>query len=713
MKRKLAGLVPAGLALALVAAPLGAFAAEPKFHSPFPSYTLPSGGIDELAFEDLNNDGHQDALLLDYVNNRIAIFKGNGDGTYPAPVYYPVGTFPFDVVVSDFDEDGDPDLAVSNDGSGSISILLNNGDRTVAASVYGGLNAPTQLVSGDFNGDGNADLATAENGNDAVTVLLGTGGGAFAPPVSYTAGPYPIDIAMGDYDGDGRLDLASTNQWSSISIFSGNGDDTFQSKFDLPIEGFVASGDWNEDGLADLAFARNAKLTLLTSRAEGELAFSAPTFSASEKDANAIVSVNRTGSAYGQTKVRIQTSDITAVAGTDYDAVDEMIVFGPGETTKNVTVPVKDNSTHGTDRTFGVTISGPTNEATLGTLTSAVVTIQEDDPAPDTSAPVLDLTKFAAVDNYSGTPDRLAGAVAAVDEAGATVRAYRWIDADADSVVDAEELGSAIALGTSGADGSVPGADIGDLGPGTYPFVVTAEDAAANESPRTAAAVTVTLTKDLAPDVAVPTWPADAALTVSSVTYESLRLEWPAAVDDRGVDRHELTKDGGAPVVLSAATLSRDIEGLSASTAYEFSVVAVDPAGNRSIGLVASPTTLPQPEREQPQQQQPIASGEARLQQLTLAADAGPVSLTPAFDRNVFAYEAKTTALRITLNAEPTIRRLAGERDKRRRQAPALDRARSGQKRHPDRRGSGQRKRTDLQPDDQSPGEASGRLLLR
>ncbi|MDG0810710.1 FG-GAP-like repeat-containing protein [Cohnella rhizosphaerae] len=698
MKRKLAGLVPAGLAIAMAAAPLGAFAAGPKFQSAVPAYTINnSGSINHIAFADLDKDGHLDVIVSDPINDRIAIFKGNGDGTlqatpqyltvglgprrisiedldgdgfpdlavtsysddkvtvilrnadgtfkpgtayaagdgpigiasvdlnkdghldlaiadndshqvsllygngdgtFLAPVSLPVGSYPRYIIAHDFDKDGQPDLAVSDTGSANISVLLNQGGGTFNRSDFGGILTPTSLVSGDFNGDGITDLATADNGNPGgAAVLLGVGDGSFRTAVLYPTAPgtYPFDIAAGDYDGDGRLDLAVSNQVvGTVSFFNGNADGTFQPKFDLPIFGYVASEDLNEDGLADLVYANGANLKLLNSRAEGELAFSAPTFTVAENGGNATVTVNRTGSDYGQTKVRVQTSDLTAVSGTDYTSVDQTIVFGPGETTKNVTVPVKDNSVYGTDRTFGVTISGPTNGATLGAQTSAVVTIQEDDPAPDTTAPTLDPTKFAAVDNYSGTPDRLAGAAGAIGEPDAIVRAYRWIDADTDGVVDAGELDAAIPLGTSAADGSVPGADIGDLGPGTYKYVVSAEDAAGNESPRTAAeAVTVTLTKGIAPDVADPTWPAGAALADANITRTGIKLSWPAADDDRGVDHYELTQDGGLIASPAAATLSYDVGSLTAGTSYAFEIVAVDAAGNRSAPLAATVATAP------------------------------------------------------------------------------------------------------------------------
>ncbi|WP_179089161.1 hypothetical protein, partial [Paenibacillus odorifer] len=95
---------------------------------------------------------------------------------------------------------------------------------------------------------------------------------------------------------------------------------------------------------------------------------------------------------------------------------------------------------------------------------------------------VVDATKFEAIDNYNGTQDQLRGLAGAIGEQGAAVQAYLWTDANENGEVDADELGTAIALGTSEADGSVSAANIGDLNAGTYTFVITAKDSSNNES---------------------------------------------------------------------------------------------------------------------------------------------------------------------------------------------------------------------------------------
>ncbi|WP_207953121.1 S-layer homology domain-containing protein [Paenibacillus agricola] len=110
----------------------------------------------------------------------------------------------------------------------------------------------------------------------------------------------------------------------------------------------------------------------------------------------------------------------------------------------------------------------------------------------------VDASKFAVVDNYTGTQDKLQSVVNAVG-ANLPVTAYLWTDSNTNSSVDAGELGPAISLGTSAADGSVAAANIGDLTAGTYKFVITATDNGIESTKDAAHAVTVTLTKGALP----------------------------------------------------------------------------------------------------------------------------------------------------------------------------------------------------------------------
>jgi hypothetical protein len=80
--------------------------------------------------------------------------------------------------------------------------------------------------------------------------------------------------------------------------------------------------------------------------------------------------------------VAYATADGTATAGSDYTATSGTLVFAPGEVSKEVAVPVFEDTTPEPDETFTLTLSNPVN-ATLGTAT-ATGTITNDD-APTAS----------------------------------------------------------------------------------------------------------------------------------------------------------------------------------------------------------------------------------------------------------------------------------------------------------------------------------------
>ncbi|MCS7032983.1 MAG: VCBS repeat-containing protein, partial [Phycisphaerae bacterium] len=71
------------------------------------------------------------------------------------------------------------------------------------------------LAAGDFNRDGKLDLAAVNANTPAgagtVAVLHGLGNGTFTPATHYPAGPSPTAIATGDFNRDGMPDLAVAN----------------------------------------------------------------------------------------------------------------------------------------------------------------------------------------------------------------------------------------------------------------------------------------------------------------------------------------------------------------------------------------------------------------------------------------------------------------------------------------------------------------------
>jgi hypothetical protein len=93
----------------------------------------------------------------------------------------------------------------------------------------------------------------------AVSVLLGDGDGTFRAARNFAAGAYAISVATGDFNGDGVSDLAVANLNShTVSVLLGNGDGTFQSPWNFEAgigPHAVVVSDFNRDGRADLAIA--------------------------------------------------------------------------------------------------------------------------------------------------------------------------------------------------------------------------------------------------------------------------------------------------------------------------------------------------------------------------------------------------------------------------------------------------------------------------
>ena len=109
-----------------------------------------------------------------------------------------------------------------------------------------------------------------------------------------------------------------------------------------------------------------------------------------------------------------------------------------------------------------------------------------------------------------------------------------------------------------------------------YTFTVKAKDAAGNIS---AASNTVNVTTLAATDTTAPTAPT--SLTASGTTQTATNLSWTAATDNVAVTGYDVYQ--GALLLGSTTTATTfAVTGLTASTAYAFTVKAKDAAGNVS-----------------------------------------------------------------------------------------------------------------------------------
>ena len=114
----------------------------------------------------------------------------------------------------------------------------------------------------------------------------------------------------------------------------------------------------------------------------GAIQLSASTYQGTEGQGSVLVTATRTGGTSGQVTVSYNTGPSNASPGQDYTPVDGILAWGSGDATvRSFTVPILDDTLVEGPESFFVTISNPTGGATLGSPSTASVTIADNDVA--------------------------------------------------------------------------------------------------------------------------------------------------------------------------------------------------------------------------------------------------------------------------------------------------------------------------------------------
>ncbi len=242
-----------------------------------------------VASADLDKDGKMDVVAAGYygpVGYKLVAAFGNGNGTFAREQNYSLPGPPVALATGDFDGDGRVDIAVATStrlggaGTSGVYVLMGQSNGTFAAPVQVDAAKSASLAVADLNGDGRSDLVVADFGNKntntpgTVHVYAGKAGGGFtaSTPAALLAAGVPAfyftAIAIADFNHDGHRDIVlggfdSTFSAQLVALW-GDGAGAFATGGSMAIDGgsqdpvtAIAAGDFDKDGLTDIAFALN------------------------------------------------------------------------------------------------------------------------------------------------------------------------------------------------------------------------------------------------------------------------------------------------------------------------------------------------------------------------------------------------------------------------------------------------------------------------
>ncbi|MEO3865846.1 Calx-beta domain-containing protein [Rheinheimera fenheensis] len=113
----------------------------------------------------------------------------------------------------------------------------------------------------------------------------------------------------------------------------------------------------------------------------GSVTLQPATYSVAENAGSVTITLNRVDGTDGEAIVNIVTRNQTAIAGTDFTALNTTVTFTDGQESATVTVNVTNNSTYQGSRTFAVDITSVTTGLEISNPT-ATVTITDDETPP-------------------------------------------------------------------------------------------------------------------------------------------------------------------------------------------------------------------------------------------------------------------------------------------------------------------------------------------
>lgn len=192
---------------------------RPTF-SPAGSYKVPDYSF-SISSSDLDSDRDTDLIILSA--KATTILLNDGKGSFNTILTYKGDANSNPGLTVDLNSDEMNDMVIG-DREGISVVLLNNGDGTFPAGIYYATGEmPVSIVAGDMDSDLDLDLVTANYKAHTISILRNNGDGTFKDAVNYPAEKGPSSLTLSDIDSDEDLDIIVTNGLSGgLSIFINN-----------------------------------------------------------------------------------------------------------------------------------------------------------------------------------------------------------------------------------------------------------------------------------------------------------------------------------------------------------------------------------------------------------------------------------------------------------------------------------------------------------
>ncbi|HEX8180914.1 MAG TPA: Calx-beta domain-containing protein [Pyrinomonadaceae bacterium] len=270
--------------------------------------------------------------------------------------------------------------------SGSVSATADN--QTVNTNVT--VTPPSFAINSVTHPEG--DTGTTE----FVFMVTKTGSTALSSSVNFTTVEGTASVNDNDYQGtSGTLNFSSTDTQMQITVLV-NGDPTAEpdESFTVHLSNAVGATITSADGTGTITNDDGAQST-------GTFQFSAANYTVNESRTSATITVTRTGTTTGAASLAYATSDGTATAGSDYTATAGTLNFASGEASKTFTVAISNDTEAEPNETVQLTLSNPSAGATLGTQSTATLTIIDNDGAATSNIIVVLPTNLQGWDSFN------------------------------------------------------------------------------------------------------------------------------------------------------------------------------------------------------------------------------------------------------------------------------------------------------------------------